>query len=55
MQSALSRFHSFLTPFYRATFDSRISIGTNSAKMIFLWWQALFYAAEKPEKWVEEG
>jgi hypothetical protein len=50
MRSALSRSHSFLVPFYPATFDSRRSICTNSAKMIFLWWPPLFYYRRKTRK-----
>jgi hypothetical protein len=50
MRSALSRSHSFLLPFYRATIDSRISICTNSGKMIFLWWSPLFLHRRKNRK-----
>ena len=55
MRSALSRSHSFLVPFYRATFDSRRSICTNSAKMIFLWWSPLFLRRRKNRKIGNEG
>ena len=46
----LSRSHSFLLVFYRAGVDSRRSICTNSAGMIFLWCRPPFLRRRKNRK-----
>jgi hypothetical protein len=55
MQSALSRFHSFLALVYPAVFHSRRSIRTNSARMIFLGCGPFLIAPQIIQKNGEQG